>query len=79
MGKPSTYLFNLIRENLGLKDEPLSKFLMTGDFLETDIVFGEKNGIDTLLVLSGNASKKTVERVCIEGNVSDIESKPTHV
>ena len=29
------------------------KALMIGDNLETDIMFGKKNNIDTLLVLSG--------------------------
>ena len=40
MGKPSKHLFDLVRSQHGLQDEPLDKFLMTGDFLETDIVFG---------------------------------------
>jgi ribonucleotide monophosphatase NagD (HAD superfamily) len=36
-----------------LQDEPLSRFLMIGDNLQTDIKFAEANGIDSLLVLSG--------------------------
>jgi len=53
MGKPMTHLFDLIRQEHGLTSEPLSKFLMVGDNLATDIRFGATNGIDTLLVFTG--------------------------
>jgi arabinose operon protein AraL len=53
MGKPSRFAFDLIRRECNLQDEPLSRFLMIGDNLQTDIKFAEANGIDSLLVLSG--------------------------
>ena len=53
MGKPSSYAFDLIRREHGLLEQPLSKFLMIGDNLQTDIKFAEVNSIDSLLVLSG--------------------------
>ena len=53
MGKPDTWCFDLLRRQHNLEDVPLSKFLMVGDNLSTDVVFGNKSGIDTLLVLSG--------------------------
>lgn len=54
MGKPQTLLFETLRKEHGLEREPLNKFLMVGDSLLTDIMFGNNCGIDTLLVLSGN-------------------------
>jgi HAD superfamily hydrolase (TIGR01450 family) len=55
MGKPNTQIFEIIRdEHPHLREKPLSKFLMIGDSLKTDIKFGNSCGIDTLLVLSGN-------------------------
>ena len=53
MGKPSSYAFDLIRREHGLLEQPLSKFLMIGDNLQTEIKFAEINSIDSLLVLSG--------------------------
>ena len=43
-----------MRKEHSLENAPLSKFLMIGDSLETDILFGNNCGIDTLLVTSGN-------------------------
>ena len=56
-GKPSKRLFDLLRQQHGLENEPLSKFLMVGDNLETDIMFARNNKIDSLLVLSGVTSE----------------------
>mgnify|MGYP002633982488 CR=1 FL=1 len=69
MGKPSTFAFELIKREHGLKDD--GKFLMTGDNLETDIKLGQNSGIDTLLVLSGvtEAGHKFKEN----------EARPTHI
>jgi len=58
MGKPSTRAFELIREDHGLTQVPLSKCLMVGDNLQTDICFAQANGIDSLLVLSGCTSQQ---------------------
>ena len=57
MGKPSKRAFDLIREEHGLTDLPLEKFLMVGDNLQTDMVFANENKIDSLLVLSGCTSE----------------------
>ena len=65
MGKPFTYIFDLIRKQHGLENEPLSKFLMTGDNLQTDILFGLNNRIDTLLVLTGCTTTSKAERVVL--------------
>ena len=54
IGKPSILAFDIIKEEHNLKSD--LKYLMTGDNLETDIEFGHKNGMDTLLVLSGVTS-----------------------
>lgn len=56
MGKPDIMCFDMLREQHGLLDEPLSKFLFIGDNLSTDILFGNQCNIDTLLVLSGVTS-----------------------
>jgi HAD superfamily hydrolase (TIGR01450 family) len=59
-GKPDAYMFSYafsrasaITPGLRRKD-----ILMVGDTLETDIRGGNKFGIDTVLVLSGNTAKK---------------------
>ena len=53
MGKPDPWCFELLRKQHGIENEPLSKFLMIGDNLSTDIQFANTCGIDSLLVLSG--------------------------
>ena len=78
-GKPSRFAFDLIREQHGLEDVPLSKFLMVGDNLETDIKFGSNCGIDTLLVLSGCTSEQKALEVLNNDQLSAAEAKPTHV
>ena len=40
----------------------IEKTLMIGDSLQTDILFGLNNGIDTLLVESGVDSEKDVQQ-----------------
>ncbi|QQS36563.1 MAG: HAD-IIA family hydrolase [Ignavibacteriales bacterium] len=49
-GKPSGYMINEIKQRLG---SDLSKVLLTGDRLETDIAMGNACGIDTALVSTG--------------------------
>ena len=58
VGKPNALIFDIIKKEHGLEEKPLSKFLMIGDTLITDIKFGNNSRIDTLLVLSGNMSAK---------------------
>jgi ribonucleotide monophosphatase NagD (HAD superfamily) len=69
-----------------LGDVCLSKFLMVGDNLSTDILFGNKCEIDTLLVLSGVTNAGKAERVLEEANKGrfsrregELEGVPTHV
>ncbi len=61
-GKPDSqmfmYAFEQLPANLNLKR---SEILMVGDTLHTDILGGNKFGIDTLLVLSGNTTKSSYE------------------
>ena len=56
IGKPSKMIFNILLEEHGLEGISISRFLMVGDNLETDIKFGNNCGIHTLLVLTGNTS-----------------------
>lgn len=74
-----TNIFNILREEHGLLEEPLSKFIMIGDSLITDIRFGNNCGIDTLVVLSGNTTEKKITEVLIEGKKNEDEGIPTYV
>ena len=66
--KPSTLAFELIQDRLGNLDR--SEFVMFGDRLDTDIVFGKNCGIDTVLTLTGVTSQAILQKS---------EVKPTHV
>ena len=77
MGKPDAFCFDLLRKQHNVKDVPLSKWLMVGDNLETDIMFGNKCGIDSLLVLSGVTSAEKAIRLHKGRGV--LEGMPTHV
>jgi len=48
-GKPSEFMMNEVKEKIG----DLTKALLIGDRLETDIAMGNSFGLDTALVLSG--------------------------
>lgn len=52
MGKPSDALLEMIRSPEGYDVNPANS-IMVGDTLQTDIVFGNRGGMRTLLVLSG--------------------------
>ena len=59
---------------------PLSKFVMVGDNLETDILFGNRCGIDTCCVLSGNTSEERAKALILDGvRKSEEEGMPTYV
>ena len=49
-GKPSEYMFNEVKSRLNID---LSKVLLIGDRLQTDIAMGNKFGVDTALVSTG--------------------------
>nr|XP_011710728.1 pyridoxal phosphate phosphatase isoform X1 [Macaca nemestrina] len=50
VGKPSPYMFECITENFSI--DP-ARTLMVGDRLETDILFGHRCGMTTVLTLTG--------------------------
>lgn len=62
-GKPDALMYAYAYANACLQDPTLdkSKVLMVGDTLDTDILGGNKFGIDTVLVLSGNTRRETAE------------------
>ncbi len=61
-GKPDSQIFMFAFEQL-LKKAPVSKkeIIMVGDTLTTDILGGNKFGLDTILVLTGNTQPKDAE------------------
>ena len=61
-GKPDTQMFNYAFENINRYGYFERKnILMVGDTLNTDILGGNKFGISTMLVLSGNTSERSYE------------------
>lgn len=50
VGKPSPLMIDYLEEKLGLDK---ARICMVGDRLDTDILFGTDNGLQSLLVLSG--------------------------
>ena len=62
IGKPEAIIMDKAVEQLGLKKEEV---VMVGDNYETDIQAGIRNGIDTLLVLSGFTKKEDIPNLPI--------------
>lgn len=61
-GKPDTQMFNFAFEDINRYNEyNKEEILMVGDTLHTDILGGNKFGIKTALVLSGNTSPSEME------------------
>lgn len=54
-GKPNTNIFQFAISKIDIKDLSYSKILMVGDTIDTDIAGASKLGIDTALVITGNA------------------------
>ncbi|XP_042483613.1 phosphoglycolate phosphatase 1A, chloroplastic-like isoform X2 [Macadamia integrifolia] len=50
VGKPSTFMMDYVSNKFGISK---SQICMVGDRLDTDILFGQNGGCQTLLVLSG--------------------------
>jgi 4-nitrophenyl phosphatase len=67
IGKPETYMAGMALKKLGLKAEEV---LCVGDRLETDILFGNRAGIATALVLTGVSKRSDIDKS---------EAKPTYV
>ncbi|MEO7768083.1 MAG: HAD-IIA family hydrolase [Ferruginibacter sp.] len=62
-GKPDTQMFTYAYNRLKrLRPFTKTEILMVGDNLHTDILGGNKFGIKTALVLSGNTSESSVEQ-----------------
>ena len=59
LGKPSDALIEMLSSPAYKID--LKKSLMVGDTLQTDIVFGTRGGMSTLLVLTGVADRKAAD------------------
>lgn len=61
-GKPDSQMFMYAYEQI-VEEAPVSKndILMVGDTLQTDILGGNKFGVKTMLVLSGNTREENVD------------------
>lgn len=72
-GKPDPQMFNFAYEHITVdKHIPRNKILMVGDTLGTDIIGGNKFGIDTVLVLTGNTIAENVKaRIKSSGIIPD--------
>eukprot|EP01126_Amoeba_proteus_P063781 TRINITY_DN8827_c0_g1_i9.p1 TRINITY_DN8827_c0_g1~~TRINITY_DN8827_c0_g1_i9.p1 ORF type:complete len:208 (-),score=41.21 TRINITY_DN8827_c0_g1_i9:36-659(-) len=57
-GKPSQMLFKMMHDNLKFD---LSRTVMIGDKLSTDITWGNQNGVSTLLVLTGVTQEQELQ------------------
>ena len=60
-GKPHSFMLDCINKEVEID---FSRALMVGDRMNTDILFGNKNKMKTLLVLSGVSSEETLEEAC---------------
>ena len=57
MGKPENLMLKLILEKFKINPK---RAIMVGDKLETDILFGNRGGLDTALVLTGVSCMKDI-------------------
>ncbi len=60
-GKPDSQMFIFAYEHIRSQDIEKKDILMVGDTLHTDILGGNKFGLDTVLVLSGNTQAEDVK------------------
>lgn len=56
VGKPSPLMIDYIAAKYGL--EQRSRICMVGDRLDTDVLFGQRNGLQTILTLTGVTTKE---------------------
>lgn len=59
-GKPDSVMIDCVKAEC---DFDPSKAIMVGDRLDTDILFGNKNGLKTLLVMSGVTNQKMLQEL----------------
>lgn len=71
MGKPENWLCDIFFQEEIKRDS--KKFLMIGDRLNTDILFGKNNHFQTLLVESGVHKMKKVQEIVDKLNSGDAE------
>lgn len=64
VGKPSPYMFECIAEDFNV--DP-TRILMVGDRLETDILFGHRCGMTTVLTLTGVSSLEEAQAYLAAG------------
>lgn len=57
VGKPASLLIDHIATKCGT---PRARMCMVGDRLDTDVLFGQQNGLLTVLTLSGVTSEQTL-------------------
>jgi 4-nitrophenyl phosphatase len=60
LGKPNNYALDVILKDHGLERDEV---LMVGDRLETDILFAQKCGIKSALVLTGISKKEDIKEI----------------
>ncbi|MCD7975318.1 MAG: HAD-IIA family hydrolase [Phascolarctobacterium sp.] len=65
-GKPYRYIVDLVLEKTGFKKEEIA---MVGDRLGTDMDFGLRNGILSVMVLTGEATMENVENGPVKPDV----------
>ena len=68
VGKPAAFMLDYIANKFNIRKDQIT---MVGDRLDTDILFGNDGGLNTLLVLSGVTTK---EMLCSDDNTI----APTH-
>ena len=74
-GKPDAQMFTFAYEHVQpVHPVDKSDILMVGDTLETDIIGGNKFGLDTVLVLSGNTPPHLAEQAMLTTGIT-----PTYV
>jgi HAD superfamily hydrolase (TIGR01450 family) len=74
-GKPDAQMFIFAYEHVQpFHPVDKSEILMVGDTLETDIIGGNKFGLDTVLVLSGNTAPHLAEQAMLSTGIT-----PTYV
>lgn len=72
IGKPQKTFWDIVSKDLGL--ESPEDVIMVGDNLNTDIAFGNRCGLKTLLVLSGATTREMVDAL-----PKDSISRPTYI
>ena len=76
IGKPNPFMLEHICAEFGIERHQIC---MVGDRLDTDIVFGNTGGTQTLLVLSGVTSETELLERCGDGGGSGDPLQPDHV